>query len=222
MKISASILAADFARLGDSIQQAETGGVDEFHFDIMDGNFVPNLSFGPPVLEALRKLTALPIDAHMMVRSPINLIHQTAQAGADIITIHIEATTDTDPVIDAILEAGAAPAVAVRPNTPPMALEHVWDRIERVLIMTVEPGFGGQSFLQNQLPKIHEVKGICDERRAGGEPMEIAVDGGIKQDAIAAALQAGASTFIAGTGIYGHPGGPAAGISALRTSAPTT
>ena len=218
MKISASLLAADFSRLADSISEAADAGVDEFHFDIMDGAFVPNLTFGPPIQEAVRSLTTLPIDAHMMVRSPSALISQVASAGADIITIHIEATSDPDAAIDEILEHKASPAIAIRPNTPVSALERVADRIDRVLIMTVEPGFGGQPFLTSQLPKITEAKKLFDQRRGAGT-VEIAVDGGIKQDTIGSAAQAGATTFVSGTGVYGHPNGVAVGVRALRAAA---
>ncbi len=221
VKISASLLAADFGRLADSISDAVDAGVDEFHFDIMDGAFVPNLTFGPPIQETVRSLTNLPIDAHMMVRSPSNLIPQVASAGADIITIHIESTSNPDAAIDEILEHDASPAIAIRPNTPVSALERVADRIDRVLIMTVEPGFGGQQFLASQLPKITEVRNLFDQRRGIGT-VEVAVDGGIKQDTIGTAARSGATTFVSGTGIYAHPEGVQTGVSTLRAAAHQT
>ncbi len=217
VKISASLLAADFLHLADSISEAERAGVDEFHFDIMDGSFVPNISFGPPLLEAVAEAASVPIDAHMMVRTPENTIPAVASSGADIVTVHIEAVADIDATIDIILAAGATPAVAIRPRTPIEALHGVIDRIERILIMTVEPGFGGQSFMRDQLPKICAATQLSDWR--DGRPMEIAVDGGIKEDTIGMAAQNGATTFISGTGIFKHPEGIAGGIAAAREEA---
>ena len=145
-KISASLLSADFGYLADSIKSAERAGVDEFHFDVMDGHFVPNLTFGPPILEAVKRHATKPIDVHVMERSPEHLLPVYASAGGDIITIHIEGVADVDETIDVILEAGAQPAVAVRPRTPVSALRTIADRVKRILVMTVEPGFGGQEF----------------------------------------------------------------------------
>ena len=155
-KISASLLSADFGYLADAIGAAEEAGVDEFHFDVMDGHFVPNLTFGPPILEAVKRHATKPIDVHMMDRSPEHLIQPLAEAGGDIITVHVEGVADVDQTIDIILEAGAEPAVAIRPRTPVSALWSVADRIRRVLVMTVEPGLGGQDFLPDTLPKISE------------------------------------------------------------------
>lgn len=214
-KISASLLSADFGYLAESIKSAERAGVDEFHFDVMDGHFVPNLTFGPPVLEAVNRYATKPIDVHVMQRSPERLIPVYACAGGDIITIHIEGIADVDETIDVILEAGAQPAVAIRPRTPVSSLRSVADRVRRVLIMTVEPGFGGQEFLPDTLPKITEALSMMLSARPEND-CEIAVDGGIKSQTIGSTLEAGATTFISGSGIFSHPDGIDAGVRVLR------
>ncbi len=214
-KISASLLSADFGYLADSIGAAEQAGVDEFHFDVMDGHFVPNLTFGPPILEAVKRHATLPIDVHMMDRSPEHLIQPLAEAGGDIITVHIEGVADVDQTIDVILEAGAAPAVAIRPRTPVSSLWSVADRIRRVLVMTVEPGLGGQDFLPDTLPKISEALTMMQTAHPDNQ-IEIAVDGGIKSQTIGPTLEAGATTFISGTGIFSNPDGIRKGVADLR------
>ncbi len=189
--------------------------MDEFHFDVMDGHFVPNLTFGPPILEAVERYATKPIDVHVMERSPENLIPVYASSGGDIITIHIEGVADVDETVDVILEAGVQPAVAIRPRTPVSALRTIADRVRRVLVMTVEPGFGGQEFLPDTLPKINEALEMM--RSVHGDGMfEIAVDGGIKSETIGPTLEAGATTFISGSGIFSHPGGIDAGVRLLR------
>lgn len=214
-KISASLLSADFGYLADSIGAAEQAGVDEFHFDVMDGHFVPNLTFGPPILEAVKRHATLPIDVHMMDRSPEHLIQPLAEAGGDIITVHIEGVADVDQTIDVILEAGAAPAVAIRPRTPVSSLWSVADRIRRVLVMTVEPGLGGQDFLPDTLPKISEALSMMQTAHLDNR-IEIAVDGGIKSQTIGPTLEAGATTFISGSGIFSSPDGIRKGVADLR------
>ena len=214
-KISASLLSADFGYLADSIGAAEEAGVDEFHFDVMDGHFVPNLTFGPPILEAVKRHATLPIDVHVMKRSPEPMIPVLASAGGDIITVHIEGVADVDQTIDVILEAGAAPAVAIRPRTPVSSLWSVADRIRRVLVMTVEPGFGGQDFLPDTLPKISEALTMMESVHPDNR-IEIAVDGGIKSETIGPTLNAGATTFISGSGIFSNPDGIRKGVADLR------
>ena len=214
-KISASLLSADFGYLADSIKAAENAGVDEFHFDVMDGHFVPNLTFGPPILEAVKRHATLPIDVHVMERSPEVMIPVLASAGGDIITVHIEGVADIDQTIDIILEAGAEPAVAIRPRTPVSALWPISDRIHRVLVMTVEPGFGGQDFLPDTLPKISEALSMMQTIHSD-HPFEIAVDGGIKSGTIGSTLDAGATTFISGSSIFSHPQGVQKGVATLR------
>ncbi len=214
-KISASLLSADFGYLADSIQAAEAAGVDEFHFDVMDGHFVPNLTFGPPILEAVSRHATIPIDVHVMERSPENLIPVYASAGGDIITVHIEGVADVDETIDVILEAGVQPAIAIRPRTPVSALWSVADRVRRILVMTVEPGFGGQDFLPDTLPKINEALSMMQAVHPDNR-VEIAVDGGIKSQTIGPTLEAGATTFISGSGIFSHSKGIDAGVQELR------
>ena len=214
-KLSASLLSADFGYLADSIKAAENAGVDEFHFDVMDGHFVPNLTFGPPILEAVKRHATLPIDVHVMERSPEVMIPVLASAGGDVITVHIEGVADIDQTIDIILEAGAEPGVAIRPRTPVSALWPVSDRVRRVLVMTVEPGFGGQDFLPDTLPKIGEALSMMQSTHSD-DLFEIAVDGGIKSGTIGATLNAGATTFIAGSSIFSHPKGVRRGVADLR------
>lgn len=216
-KISASLLSADFGYLADSIRSAEKAGIDEFHFDVMDGHFVPNLTFGPPILEAVKRYATKPIDVHVMERSPEQLLPVYVEAGGDIITIHIEGVADIDETIDVILEAGAQPAVAIRPRTPVSALWSVADRIRRVLIMTVEPGFGGQDFLPDTLPKINEALSMMQTAHPDNR-IDIAVDGGIKSQTIGSTLNAGATTFISGSGIFSHKDGIEAGVQQLRAT----
>ena len=216
-KISASLLSADFGYLADSIRSAEKAGIDEFHFDVMDGHFVPNLTFGPPILEAVKRYATKPIDVHVMERSPEQLLPVYVEAGGDIITIHIEGVADIDETIDVILEAGAQPAVAIRPSTPVSALWSVADRIRRVLIMTVEPGFGGQDFLPDTLPKINEALSMMQTAHPDNR-IDVAVDGGIKSQTIGSTLNAGATTFISGSGIFSHEDGIEAGIQQLRAT----
>ncbi len=215
MKISASLLSADFGYLADSIHAAETAGVDEFHFDVMDGHFVPNLTFGPPVLEAVKRYATKPIDVHMMERSPEHLIPALASSGGDIITVHIEGVADVDETIDLILEVGSQPAIAIRPKTPVSSLWSVADRIRRVLVMTVEPGFGGQMFIPETIPKIAEAYALMKSSHDDND-IEVAVDGGIKSNTIASTATAGATTFIAGSGIFSHENGIDAGVQELR------
>ena len=215
MKISASLLSADFGYLADSIKAAEAAGVDEFHFDVMDGHFVPNLTFGPPVLEAVRRHAKKPIDVHVMKRSPEHMIPVLASSGGDIVTVHIEGVADIDQAIDIILDAGAEPAVAIRPKTPVLALWSVVDRIRRVLVMTVEPGFGGQQFIPATIPKIGEAFELMRTAHPDND-IDIAVDGGIKSNTIGSTATAGATTFIAGSGIFSHQNGIDAGVRELR------
>lgn len=215
-KISASLLGADIGHLADSVAAAEAAGIDEIHFDVMDGRFVPDISFGEPVLEAVNRITDLPIDVHMMVWHPDLHVQRIADVGADIMTVHVEATTDISWVVDVIREAGLRPAVAYSPDTPVTEVRRVADRVDRILVMTVEPGFGGQSLLRETLTKLPEVLAIYEE--LGLSTPELAVDGGINPDTIGLAAVAGATTFISGTGIFRHPGGIAAGVAAERAA----
>lgn len=215
IKISPSLLAADFAHLADSIAAVEEAGADELHFDVMDGNFVPNITIGIPVLEAIRPLTTLPIDVHMMVVEPARFAREFADAGGDIFTIHAEATDDLEASLGDARVAGMRAAVSLKPDTPASVLQPILPLVDRVLVMTVEPGFGGQSFMLEMLPKITELK---DMARIAGTELEIAVDGGVKVDTAGGVIDAGATTLISGTGIFNYPDGMKIGIQAIRSA----
>ena len=215
IKISPSLLAADFARLGESVQAVEAAGANELHFDVMDGSFVPNLTVGIPVLEAIRPITKLPIDIHMMVVEPGRFARQFADAGADIFTMHVEACDDLEASLGDARATGMQAAVSLKPDTPASVLQPVLPLVERVLVMMVEPGFGGQSFMPEMLPKITE---LADMARAAGTELEIAVDGGIKVDTAGGVINAGATTLISGTGVFNYAEGMQAGIEAIRSA----
>ena len=215
IKVSPSLLAADFAHLADSIAAVEEAGADEIHFDVMDGSFVPNITVGLPVLEAIRPLTKLPIDIHMMVLEPGRYAREFAAAGGDIFTMHVEACDDLEASLGDARVAGMTGGVSLKPDTPASALQSTLPLIERVLVMTVEPGFGGQSFMPEMLPKITEIR---DMARIAGHQIEIAVDGGIKVDTAGEVIEAGATTLISGTGVFNYPDGMKIAIEAIRTA----
>ena len=208
--IAASILAADFSQLGRDIRSLNDGGCDEIHFDVMDGTFVPNITFGAPVLEWIRPLTSLPIDIHMMVQEPGRFVDDFARAGADYFTVHVEACTHLHATVQSIKAAGMKVGVALNPGTPVSVLDEILPDIDRVLVMTVNPGFGGQQFIAGQLAKI---AAIADRLPWG---VDIAVDGGVKAETAPGCVEAGASLLISGTGIFNHPDGVISGIAALR------
>lgn len=212
MRISASLLAADFAELGQAVRDAEAGGCDEIHFDVMDGDFVPNISMGLPVLEGVRPHTKLPVDVHMMVREPARFARAFADAGGDMFTVHVEACGDIHDTIARVRNCGMKVGISIKPATPVGCIEELMELVDRVLVMTVEPGFGGQSFMDETLPKIEEVA----ELAARDGSVEVAVDGGIKSNTAGRAVAAGATTLISGSGIFGHPDGLAAAVRALR------
>ena len=208
--IAASILAADFSQLGRDIRSLNDGGCDEIHFDVMDGTFVPNITFGAPVLEWIRPLTSLPIDIHMMVQEPGRFVDDFARAGADYFTVHVEACTHLHATVQSIKAAGMKVGVALNPGTPVSVLDEILPDIDRVLVMTVNPGFGGQQFIAGQLAKIAAIP----DRLPWG--VDIAVDGGVKAETAPRCVEAGASLLISGTGIFNHPDGVISGIAALR------
>jgi ribulose-phosphate 3-epimerase len=210
VRIAASILAADFSQLGRDIRSLNDGGCDEIHFDVMDGTFVPNITFGAPVLEWIRPLTSLPIDIHMMVQEPGRFVGDFARAGADYFTVHVEACTHLHATVQSIKAAGMKVGVALNPGTPVSVLDEILPDIDRVLVMTVNPGFGGQQFIAGQLAKI---TAIADRLPWG---VDIAVDGGVKAETAPGCVEAGASLLISGTGIFNHPDGVISGIAALR------
>ncbi|MDA1258282.1 MAG: ribulose-phosphate 3-epimerase [Chloroflexi bacterium] len=213
VRIAASILAADFSQLGREIKALDDGGCDEIHFDVMDGNFVPNISFGAPVLEWIRPLTKLPVDVHMMVHEPGRFVDDFARVGADYFTVHAEACAHLHATVQSIKQAGMKAGVALNPATPASVLDEILPDIDRVLVMTVNPGRGGQQFITGQLAKIASLSERLPWRATGAD---LAVDGGVKVDTALACAEAGASLLISGTGIFNHPDGVISGIAALR------
>ena len=216
IRISASVLSADFGRLAEEVRVAEEAGCDEIHFDVMDGQFVPNITVGVPVLESVRAATSLPIDVHMMVQEPARFCDAFADAGGDIFTVHVEACEDIDSTISASERAGMRPAVSLKPATPLADIQRLLGPVDRVLVMSVEPGFGGQPFIPESLPKIEALRSMA---KAAGRKIEIAVDGGIKPDSIGPAVAAGAETLISGSGVFTGSGDVRAAVQALRAAA---
>jgi ribulose-phosphate 3-epimerase len=216
IKISPSILSADFGRLGEHVAEAEAGGADEIHFDVMDGQFVPGITFGFVVLEAVRAATSLPIDVHMMVKEPARYAAEYSAIPNLTMTAHLESTSDINATLSEIEAAGIRPAITLNPDTPVDAITEVLGNVNRVLVMTVVPGAGGQSFMHEMLPKIEALAAIRDSSHPN---LEIAVDGGIKVDTAPLATGAGATTLISGSGIFGHAGGVPAGVASIRDAA---
>ena len=216
IRISASVLSADFGRLAEEVRAAEEAGCDEIHFDVMDGHFVPNITIGVPVLESVRAATSLPIDVHMMVQEPSRYCEAFADAGGDIFTVHVEACEDIDATISSARRAGMRPAVSLKPATPLDDIRALLGPVDRVLVMSVEPGFGGQPFIPESLPKLRELNAMAGD---AGQKIEIAVDGGIKPDTIGPAVAAGAETLISGSGVFTGDGNVRAAVCSLRTAA---
>lgn len=211
IKISPSVLASDFANLESELKKCAVGGAELIHLDVMDGHFVPNISIGAPVIAALDKVCDTPFDVHLMISDPLFYIDDFIKAGADIITFHIECESDIEKTIDKIVDAGCKAALAVKPNTPIVAVYPYLDKLSMVLVMTVEPGFGGQSFMESTMPKIKELRAKCPE-------LDIQVDGGINADTIKIAGRAGANVFVAGSAVF-KSDDPAATIKLLKENA---
>lgn len=204
-RIAPSILSADFARLGEEVTRVIEAGADLIHFDVMDNHYVPNLTFGPMVCAALKPYSTVPVDVHLMVEPVDDLILSFAKAGADIITFHPEASRHIDRSLSLIKDSGCQAGLVLNPATPVYVLENVLDRLDMVLLMSVNPGFGGQSFIPQTLVKIRQVRDLLDMYEGeSGRKIALEVDGGIKADNIAAVAAAGADTFVAGSAIFGQ------------------
>ncbi len=199
-KIAPSILSADFSRLGDEVRAVAAAGADYIHIDVMDGHFVPNITIGPLIVDAVRKVTTLPLDVHLMIENADRYIPDFAKAGADIIVVHAEASVHLHRTIQLIKSLGKKAGVSLNPATPLSALDYVLDELDLVLLMTVNPGFGGQSFIEACLPKIHALRAMLDRR---GCDAELEVDGGVKIDNIDRIAHAGADVFVAGSAVFG-------------------
>ncbi|HTP07863.1 MAG TPA: ribulose-phosphate 3-epimerase [Anaerolineae bacterium] len=218
VKISPSILAADLLHLGDQIAAAEQGGADRFQVDVMDGVYVPNISFGLPMVSAVRRATKLLLEAHLMIVQPERYVEGFVRAGADLIIVHQETAVHLDRIVQQIKQLGKKAGVALNPATPAVTLDQIIEQLDLVLVMTVNPGFGGQTFIPHTLRKIRQVRQMVDERNPA---CEIEIDGGVEVDTIGAAYEAGARVFVAGTAVFKHPAGPAAGVRALIDAMPT-
>lgn len=199
IKIAPSILAADFSKLAEEVREVEAAGAELIHIDVMDGHFVPNITMGAIVVEALRPVTKLPLDVHLMIQNPDAYIEQFADAGADYITVHVEACTHLHRTLQFIKSKGVKSGVVLNPHTPIETIMHVLDEIDLVLFMTVNPGFGGQKFIHSVIPKVKQLSDIIRER---GLPIEIEIDGGINEETIIPCVEAGATIFVAGSAIY--------------------
>ncbi|WP_298472339.1 ribulose-phosphate 3-epimerase [Psychrobacillus sp. FSL W7-1457] len=202
VKIAPSILAANFAKLGEEVLEVEKAGAELIHIDVMDGHFVPNITMGPIVVEALRPLTSLPLDVHLMIENADQYIEAFAKAGADYITVHVEASPHLHRTIQLIRSFGVKPGVVLNPHTPIESIMHVLEDVDMVLFMTVNPGFGGQKFIHSVIPKVKQLSQIIQERNLS---IEIEIDGGVNEETIIPCVEAGATILVAGSAVYNAP-----------------
>jgi len=214
--LSASILNADFSRLGAEVERATTGGVDSIHLDVMDGRFVDNLTFGPVVVEAVRPHSALPLHSHLMISRPLAYAERFAQAGSDLIVFHVEADDEPRAVIAEIERAGKRPGIALNPETPAEAVLPWLDQVDLLLVMTVHPGWGGQAFLHEVVPKLRALRDEVDRRELA---LQIGVDGGVNLDTIGVADAGGGDVLVVGSALYSTAGDLAPTVAALRAAA---
>lgn len=213
VKVAPSVLAADFTRLGNEVRAVSEA--DQIHIDVMDGRFVPNISMGSMIVSAIKRVTDLPLDVHLMIVEPQDHIDAFAKAGADMITVHQEAAPDLHHTLRAIRDLGVKAGVAIKPETSPMVLADVLDVLDIILIMTVDPGFGGQPFMKETLPKIQRVRQMADRV---DQEIAVSVDGGIDAETAPWAREAGANVFVAGSSIFGAEGGPTKGLQVLKSA----
>jgi len=215
IEIIPSILSADFARLGEQVREAEEAGADRIQVDVMDGHFVPNITVGPMIIKAIRPHTSLPIEAHLMIERPELYVPEVAKAGADYIIPHVETSPHLHRTIQQIRSVGAKAGVALNPSTSLAAIQEILEYVDMVIVMTVNPGFGGQEFIESMLPKIRRLREIVDRR---GLTCAIEVDGGIHEETAPKVVEAGATLLVAGSAVYAAPDGVAAAIARMRES----
>ena len=216
MRVAPSILSCDFSRLAEEIRAAEDGGADWIHVDVMDGHFVPNITIGPLITAAARRVTDLPLDVHLMIERPERYLEAFAGAGADVITVHQEASTHLHRTLTRIRELGARAGVALNPATSLETVREVLPMVDLLLVMSVNPGFGGQRFIDGSLDKLRRARALLDELSSEAE---LEVDGGVEAANAASVVQAGATVLVAGSAVYGHPRGAAEGVRSIRAAA---
>jgi ribulose-phosphate 3-epimerase len=214
-RIAPSLLAADFGKFAEAAEQCAAAGAEVLHFDVMDGLFVPNISYGAPLVRALRPHSSLVFDVHLMIVDPERYIAEFAAAGADLITVHAEATRHLQRALQLVRSSGCRAGLALNPATPLTVLDYVWPDIDQLLIMTVNPGFGGQAFIPQTLHKVRDARVLADRT---GRQIDLQVDGGVGPENAAELSAAGATVFVAGTSIFGHSAGVAGGIAAMRAA----